>query len=48
MIFTILHCNSEILSIFDEIFGISVSNSGHGNEKGIRCNAGAVPAAVSQ
>jgi len=33
--------------IFASNFGISVSISGDRNEKGIRCNTGAVPAAVS-
>jgi len=32
---------------FALIFGITNSSPGMGNEKGIRCNTGAVPAAVS-
>ena len=42
--------NDEVflkLFIFDLNFGISVPVAENRNEKGIRCNAGAVPAAVS-
>ena len=36
-----------IFPIFATFFGIAHSKSGMSNEKGIRCNTGAVPAAVS-
>ena len=43
-----IFCRQSIsLFIFAPYFGISVSKSGDRDEKGIRCNTGAVPAAVS-